>query len=510
MPNDRPGNKMRLRLALLGWLPALAGLAFLVAYLYVGTNRLLYPFEIEWMEGGSVDHVARIFHSQPLYVAPSIDFVPYLYTPFYYYLSALVSAITGLGLFPLRLVSFLATLCCFFLIGDFVRRETGSSAAALAAGGFYAATYPLSGYWLELARVDSLAIALLLGGGWIVRFRTSARALFIAGSLWGLSYLTKQSMLLVIGPLALWTLLAHRWRGVWAAGGCALFIGPATLYLILRNPGWYLYYTVQLPGMHRIWWGGWTVIWRAMIFKPFAVAALAGAVVSTRRNPRMGSFYLVLLFASLGISTLAMMHSGAAANVLMPGYAGLAITFGLAIACFTCGLSQPLGGSRKRALLRVAALCGVAWACHQFWLFRYDVKAQLMTTQDVAAGRIVIERLKTIDGEVYLPNHGYLGTLAGKATHAQAMAVADILRSTDSRRAALLREDIARAVNSRRFGAILSDAAAPTLSLFDRPFATYELAEDFLAGVRGFTTRTGNPCRPSQLYRPTPAAPPAR
>ena len=43
--------------------------------------RLPHLFEIEWMEGSMVDHVRRVIDGQPLYVAPSLDFVPFIYPP---------------------------------------------------------------------------------------------------------------------------------------------------------------------------------------------------------------------------------------------------------------------------------------------------------------------------------------------------------------------------------------------------------------------------------------------
>ena len=38
-------------------------------------------FEHEWMEGGMVDRVHRIMTDRPLYIEPSLRFVPFIYPP---------------------------------------------------------------------------------------------------------------------------------------------------------------------------------------------------------------------------------------------------------------------------------------------------------------------------------------------------------------------------------------------------------------------------------------------
>ena len=84
----------------------------IAVYLYVALRQLGYPYELEWMEGGSVEIVGRVLHGQALYVAPSLHYVPYTYPPLYFWVSALVAKMTGLSFLPLRLVSFVSSLGC--------------------------------------------------------------------------------------------------------------------------------------------------------------------------------------------------------------------------------------------------------------------------------------------------------------------------------------------------------------------------------------------------------------
>ncbi|MFN3781621.1 MAG: hypothetical protein ACK4SO_05555, partial [Candidatus Kapaibacteriota bacterium] len=57
---------------------------FLTAY--VMFSRLQYPYQLEWMEGGEVEHIQRLLDGKKIYCEPSMEFIPYIYTPFYYYI----------------------------------------------------------------------------------------------------------------------------------------------------------------------------------------------------------------------------------------------------------------------------------------------------------------------------------------------------------------------------------------------------------------------------------------
>jgi hypothetical protein len=87
---------------------ATAALWYLGSYLVVALARVAYPYDLEWMEGGVLEHVARVLHGQPLYVPPSLEFTPYIYAPLYYYVGALFAKLFGLRLLALRMVSILA------------------------------------------------------------------------------------------------------------------------------------------------------------------------------------------------------------------------------------------------------------------------------------------------------------------------------------------------------------------------------------------------------------------
>ena len=119
---------------------ALGGAIFyIVVYILIALTRMTYPYQLEWMEGGSVDHVRRILTGHQLYGKPSLSFTPYIYTPLYFYVSAMVTKVIGIGFVPLRFVSFVSSLGCFMMIFLFVKRETRCILCSLLSVGFFAA-----------------------------------------------------------------------------------------------------------------------------------------------------------------------------------------------------------------------------------------------------------------------------------------------------------------------------------------------------------------------------------
>jgi len=89
---------------------AATSLGYVVLLLVLFALRVGHPYVLEWEEGAMVDQSLRILRGLPLYVAPSLDFVPQLYAPLYFYLGAGASFVFGEGFVALRAVSILASL----------------------------------------------------------------------------------------------------------------------------------------------------------------------------------------------------------------------------------------------------------------------------------------------------------------------------------------------------------------------------------------------------------------
>jgi hypothetical protein len=214
---------------------ALLALAHLVLFGYLVARRLTYPFDLEWMEGGMLLHARRILDGRPLYGPPSVDFVPYLYTPLYPVVLALLGRVVGIGYVLGRVVS-LGSLAAALALGYRAARRAGADwVSAAAAMACVLAAFRFTGAWYDLVRNDELFLALGMGG---VACALAGRAPLAAGLLVA-SYFSKQtgSALLVLGLIAC---AARGWRhalryaavagGLW---GALVWAGQA------RTHGWF-------------------------------------------------------------------------------------------------------------------------------------------------------------------------------------------------------------------------------------------------------------------------------
>ena len=195
--------------------------AFIGLDLFIIFSRMLYPYQLEWMEGAGLVQVNRLLAGKTLYVPPSIDFVPLIYPPLYFYVSAGIAKMIGLGFGALRLVSFLSSVLCAASIYLAVKEKTNSKFAALLGAGCFSSTFMLTGQWFDIARTDMLAAALSMLGIYLSResannvtlskakslklpkdetlqslhsFRVTYKDL-LSGLIFALAFLTKQSAL---------------------------------------------------------------------------------------------------------------------------------------------------------------------------------------------------------------------------------------------------------------------------------------------------------------------------
>src|SRR5688572_6112612 len=114
---------------LVGGLVALWVVALAVAF----AMRVGFPLELEWMEGGIVHQAHRLQQGQAIYPPPSADFVPFLYTPLYPMVLAVLGFVFPLGLPLGRIVSIVAWVAIGLGLRRAVLREAKPPAHAIAA-----------------------------------------------------------------------------------------------------------------------------------------------------------------------------------------------------------------------------------------------------------------------------------------------------------------------------------------------------------------------------------------
>ena len=425
------------------------------SYLVVALLRMGYPFELEWMEGAVANHVLRILSGRPLYVAPSVEFVPFIYAPFYFFVSAGFAKVLGFSLFPLRLVSFLPSLACFATIYAFVRRETGSRFFGLVSAALFAATFRAAGVWLDIARPDSLFLALSLAGLYLARFGDSRLGLAAAGLLFALSFHTKQTDPLIALPGMVGSLVMHRSRSLPLIGTFSVLAGGAIPVLNSIYHGWHNYYVFNLPSHQPLIEPVLLRFWTKDLLPTVPVACVLAVVLLARR--RTGSergvrfFHLLAGAGMVAAAWSGRLHRGGFSNALLPAYAGLAILCVVGAWALAPPPDTPSPGHRT-------ATAAVYLACIvQFGLLWYKPAAQIPSRQDARAGKELVATLAGFPGEVFMPQHGYLLELAGKRSFAHQMAICDVLNASPSETGNRLLSEIAQAIRQHRFSAIVLD-----------------------------------------------------
>ena len=170
------------------------GLALLIVSA-LALMRCAHPFELEWEEGAVLQQVSRVLAGQRIYAAPSLEYMALPYTPLFSWLAALSAKLLGPGFLALRLVSILSSVACFVLLYRLALRRGGNVFAGLFAVGLYAACFRFAGAWFDVARVDALGLALVLGALEILESSPGWIGAALAGLVFFAAFLAKQTAL---------------------------------------------------------------------------------------------------------------------------------------------------------------------------------------------------------------------------------------------------------------------------------------------------------------------------
>jgi hypothetical protein len=213
--------------------------------------RIGFPLELEWMEGGSLQQAYRVQHGLPVYGPPSPDFVPFLYPPLYPVLLAALGFVVPLGYGLGRAVSIIAVFATWAALWRLCRFEQKPVAHRALAIGLFASGYVFGFRWLDLARGDSLFLALTLWGLLLLReSEGSWKKAVLAGCLVALGFWTKQTTAVFVLASALAGLLVAP-RQFWAyAGTIALIDGGGVLLGQWLTDGWLWTWIYEMHQTH--------------------------------------------------------------------------------------------------------------------------------------------------------------------------------------------------------------------------------------------------------------------
>ena len=414
---------------LLRALLVLAGFAFLAMFLYVAFRRVRWPHELDWLGGAILDHIERIRSGQPIYTAPSADWIPFLYPPLHYFVGAAMPSFFGLRL--LSIASTLVTAACVWRMS---RTHGAEKFWAWVAAGLFFACYSLCGFWYDVEHCDSLCVALLMAGAVVGSESRGVLGAALGGLLFGAACLTKQPALLLLGAAFL-VLLKHPARAFAFLGTSLLLIASIALWQQSRGGGWFFFYVVKMPLWHGI---DPHLAWPLLQELPrvFALCiATFGVLPTLWRKP---SLFAALLFAAFIASAWNRLHAGGQAHALV---------FWIPLACVAVALLasriEKLLAGNMVALRALELLTAVVLA--QFALLAYDPRAQIPKHGEILDHTIARVRELESHGEVLMPVRGHVTA----KRHFHLSALDDLLRLKP------MPDDLAAAIAKHRYAAIL-------------------------------------------------------
>jgi 4-amino-4-deoxy-L-arabinose transferase-like glycosyltransferase len=222
--------------------------SYTILFFFLSIPRLLFPYEIEFFEGTVLEHALRIFQGKPVFTSPSISFVDLQYQPFYYYVTAGAMHIFGVNYFSGRIVSFSSAIICATIIFYIIHKETRSWLYSFVGVSLFFAAYGVTGYWYELARVDTLMLLFLIASIvslllWKNKFMIILSAFFLV-----LGFFTKQELIFYFAPAFIWLFLLNKRSAIIFAASSLIFLAAGFFLFTLDSGRWYFYFTFTLPG----------------------------------------------------------------------------------------------------------------------------------------------------------------------------------------------------------------------------------------------------------------------
>jgi hypothetical protein len=303
------------------------------------------------------------------------------------------------------------------VINRWVRVETRRALPGAVAAGVFLAGYGWLAWWYDLARNDSLFVACCLTAAFVLRHGGARRWLW-AACFATAAVLTKQTavvwlLLVGVGGLGQDWRTAVRYLLAW---GAAIAIAGVALHL--ASEGWSTFYLLTVPAHHGVAEHSSLAFWTEDLVPIYPLLLLAALLLLSHgwhRRWRDALPLAGLVAGGLAASWGSRLHAGGFHNVMMYGFAGLAVVGSIAAAAPALRWAGPL-------LLLV-----------QFGLFANTVyeRDPMRTLLPSAAHRRAHDELAAFvaerAGPVWLPTHGYVSTRAQRGTGAHAQAMLDVL-----------------------------------------------------------------------------------
>lgn len=499
------GRILRALLLLTALFAAAGGAAQLVWHCRLFAGRIGFPLDLEWMEGGMLVHAQRIAAGQPIYAPPSLDFIPFLYTPLYPAVVALASKVFPLGYVLGRVLSLLAFAAAVsLLVAAAVREGAGAIKQwalpvliAVAGAGAVVAGFAFSGAFYDLARSDSLLLLLEAAALYAAAFGCSRGSGVWAGVFIALGFFTKQTASVIGLSIGVGLLIAN-WRRAVAYGAAAtLVLGAGILWLTKASSGWFWTYVFKLHQSHAF------TRKLAFVDTPRALwehqsplfIALALATIGLALGRQLRRSDAILWAAAIGgfvatcvgFGTQWAFDNAYIPAVYFPAFAGAVLGARLLVHAAT---------ALRPGAVVLAGLWAVAFGVHAFRTGRPDVARFVPQASDHLAAARFLDQLRALPGDGFVPFHPFYSALAGKRVFVHRMGVLDV-------GAALGRPaGLDQAIAERRFPFVILDWKSqpgewPLLE------SRYHVVHEFREGVDAARMFSGAQTWPVALMTPT-------
>jgi hypothetical protein len=357
--------------------------------------------------------------------------------------------------------------------------------SAFIGAGLFLAAYATSGAWFDLARVDSLFLALLLFTVYLSRTQSGVWSWVVAGILAAFACHTKQVGVIMVVPLVVHGFCCNVRFGLVFSIAFVVVAGIGVWVLNSMNGSWYSYYVFDLPAHHELGFkNAWPLLRDSLLYS-FPVVTLTAFCLILRRRKERDHFGLLTL-GMLSIAFFSALHSGSYRNTLLPAHAILSLLYGLAWGKI---VHQKERGSVQRIAFYVTGILQLA-------LLSYNPTSFIPGQEDKRAGQELVRQIREIDGPVLIPRHGYLAALASKKSTAHEMAMNDVLKGDREGAGRALLSEIEHALKSRRYSAIIVDYKwlQPDVEKF------YKNKKTLFTNPKLFSPVTGARTRPEFIY----------
>ena len=483
---------------------SLEGLAGLVAtcyggfYLYVAFKRILYPYDLDFIEDNMLMEAIQVSLGKPVYLPPNADFVPQVYMPLYTQLGGWIFKAIPPSYVPLRLLSFFATLATAILIYPISQRICGNSRVAFCAAALFLAGYRTTGGWYDLARVDALYVALTLAGAfWLVYGKERPLKLPIAGIILALAFLTKQNGFFFGVIVALYLFLTMRWRALAFAIPFALVSTLPILYFNQVSHGWFATYAFEIAYLSPVDIGRVVTVFKDDLFGSMVgltvlfIIAWIGLIWQARGRNRQTDLWNWLIGAALYISIAGRASVGGNRNNLMLAYTFLCLA--PALASYTTHLWRD--GWQVYARRGLFILITVQFALTSL-IPKYP-SGFIPTSAMKRSGDRLIQHIASLPGPVLVLMHPYYAWLAGKEPSADIQ----MLWHARLRGAQPLPDDFVARIQNHYYSAIISDESTfETEADLRQLINSYYVQLERLSADEAPSTMSGVVVRPKVLY----------